>query len=185
MYKIVDWTSTLDLTEFYSEAALKGFYNNSSQKVMIDCFKNEKSWKAWILYQEEKAIGSVVAHTFDDVMGEGSFRVLARTCTFGNARPNGGLITTKKLIAEHQNLTDQFLLPTCISWAGKKNIYATSNDSKVASQRLVHRHYFPTLEKIGIVERIKEVHYRHTDQTVWKINADKFLENLERYPRWI
>jgi len=185
MYNIVEWSPELELSDFYKEAGERGFANNSSQKAMIDCFRNEKLWKAWILYQDEKAIGSVVAHTFDDVMGYGSFRVLARTCTFGTARPHGGLITPQRLIAEHQNLTDQFLLPTCIAWAGKDNIYATSNDSKVASQRLVHRYYFPTLEKIGIVERIKEVHYRHTDQTVWKIHGDRFLENLERYPRWI
>lgn len=185
MYKIVEWNPNLDLESFYQEAAERGFANNSSQKVMIDCFNNEEDRKAWILYQDNKAVGSVVAHTFEDVMGPGSYRVLARTCTFGEARPNGGLITPKKLIAEHQNLTDQFLLPACIEWTGKQNIYATSNDSEVASQRLVHRHYFPTLESLGIVERVKEVHYRYTDQTVWKINADKFLENLERYPRWV
>jgi len=185
MYKIVDWSPDLDLFQFYKEAKEKGFENNSSQKSMIDCFHNEKSWKAWILYQDNKTIGSVVAHSFDDVMGPDSYRVLARTCTFGAARPHGGLITPQRLIAEHQNLTDQFLLPACIAWAGKESIYATSNDSKVASQRLVHRYYFPTLEKIGIVERVKEVHYRCTDQTVWKIYGDKFLENLERYPRWI
>lgn len=185
MYKILEWTPDLDLTEFYREAARRGFENNSSRRAMIDCFLNERKWKAWILYQDNKPVGSVVAHTFDDVMGEGSYRVLARTCTFGTARPTGGLITPQRLIAEHQNLTDQFLLPACITWAGKHNIYATSNDSKVASQRLVHRHYFPTLEKIGIVERVKEVHYRHTDQTVWKIHGDRFLENLQRYPRWI
>lgn len=185
MYKLVEWSPELDLTEFYEEASSRGFANNSSQKAMIDCFRNEKLWKAWILYQDSKAVGSVVSHTFDDVMGYGSFRVLARTCTFGTARPNGGLITPRRLIAEHQNLTDQFLLPACIEWAGKDKLYATSNDSKVASQRLVHRYYFPTLAKLGIVEKVKEVHYRNTDQTVWKINADRFLENLERYPRWI
>jgi hypothetical protein len=185
MYKIVDWTEELDLADFYQEASSRGFTNNSSQKTMIDCFRNESAWKAWILYQEGKAVGSVVAHTFEDVMGPGSYRVLARTCTFGIARPNGGLITPQRLIAEHQNLTDQFLLPACISWTGTDNIYATSNDSKVASQRLVHRHYFPTLEKIGIVEKVKEVTYRSTAQTVWEINGDKFLKNLEKYPRWV
>lgn len=185
MYRIVEWSEDLDLTEFYQEAEIRGFVNNSSQKSMIDCFRNEKLWKAWILYHNDQAVGSVVAHSFDNVMGYGSYRVLARTCTFGSARPNSGLVTTKKLIAEHQNLTDQFLLPACISWTGKDNIYATSNESTVASQRLVHRYYFPTLEKIGIVERVKEVHYRHTDQTVWKIYGDRFLENLERYPRWV
>jgi hypothetical protein len=185
MYRIVDWTPELDLTDFYNEANERGFVNNTSRKAMIDCFSNEKSMKAWILYKDNKAIGSVVAHTFDDVMGPGSYRVLSRTCTFGTARPHGGLITPQRLVAEHQNLTDQFLLPACISWTGTNNIYATSTDSKVASQRLVHRYYFPTLEKIGIVKRIKDVNYRYTDQTVWQIYGDKFLENLERYPRWV
>lgn len=185
MYKLVEWSAELDLENFYNEASERGFVNNSSQKVMIDCFQNEKAMKAWILYQDNKAVGSVVAHTFDDIMGIGSYRVLTRTCTFGTARPSAGLVKPQRLIAEHQNLTDQFLLPACISWTGTENIYATSNDSKTASQRLVHRYYFPTLEKIGIVERIKEVHYRHTDQTVWRIHGDRFLKNLSYYPRWI
>ncbi len=183
MYKIVPWSEELDLTEFYAEAEQRGFANNASQKAMIDCFRNEPEWAGWILYQDNKAVGSVAAHSFN-VMGPNAYRVLARTCTFGEARQNGGLITPKKLIAEHQNLTDQFLLPACINWA-KGELYATSNESTVASQRLVHRHYFPTLAKLGIVERVKEIHYRHTDQTVWRIHSDRFLENLARYPRWI
>lgn len=185
MYKIVDWSPALNLDEFYKEAEQRGFANNANQKAMIDCFRNEPEWAAWILYQDDKAVGSVAAHSFDDVMGPGSFRVLARTCTFGTARPHGGLITRKRLIAEHQNLTDQFLLPTCIEWAGKENLYATSNRSEVASQRLVHNYYFPTLATLGIVEFVCETYYRNTEQTVWKINADKFLENLNRYPRWV
>ena len=183
MYAVVNWSEDLDLTEFYAEAGRLGFANNASQKTMIDCFHNEREWAAWILYQDNKAVGSVVAHSFT-VMGSNAYRVLARTCTFGTARQNGGLITPKKLIAEHQNLTDQFLLPACINWA-KGELYATSNENTVASQRLVHRHYFPTLAKLGIVERVCEMNYRNTDQTVWRIYPDKFLVNLERYPRWL
>jgi len=183
MYKIVEWSTDLDLSEFYREAGERGFANNSSQKAMIDCFRNEPEFNAWILYQDDKAVGFVASHSFN-VMGPNSYRVLARTCTFGTARQNGGLITPKKLISEHQNLTDQFLLPACINWA-KGDLYATSNESTVASQRLVHRHYFPTLAKLGIVERVCEMNYRNTDQTVWRIYPDKFLANLERYPRWI
>lgn len=185
MYKIIEWDSKLDLTEFYSTAASRGFANNSNQKSMIDCFRNEKKFNAWILYKKDRAIASVVAHSFDDVMGKDSYRVLSRCCVLDGARENFGLITPKRAIAEHQNITDQFLLPVCIDWAGKENLYATSNASKIASQRLVHSIYFPTLAKIGIVEEIKDIHYRGTDQTVWKINADRFLENLQKYPRWI
>ena len=182
MYTVVKWSESLDLDDFYKEAASRGFINNASQKAMIDCFDNELEKQVWILYQDSKAVGSVAAHSFTP-MGPNAYRVLARTCTFGTASKNSGLITPKKLIAEHQNLTDQFLLPTCIEWA-KGELYATSNESTVASQRLVHRHYFPTLAKLGIVERVCELNYRSTDQTVWRIHPEKFLANLERYPRW-
>jgi hypothetical protein len=182
MYKIIPWTEDLDLKDFYAEAASRGFDNNSSQRSMIDCFRNEPEWAAWVLYQDDKAVGSVAAHSFT-VMGPRAYRVLARTCTFGSARPTGGLITPKKLIAEHQNLTDQFLLPVCIEWA-RGELYATSNESILASQRLVHRHYFPTLAKLGIVERVCEMNYRNTEQTVWRIYPDRFLENLNKFPRW-
>lgn len=182
MYKIIPWTEGLDLTDFYAEAASRGFVNNASQKAMIDCFRDESEWAAWMLYQDEKAVGSVAAHSFN-VMGPNAYRVLARTCTFGTARQNSGLITPRKLIAEHQNLTDQFLLPACINWA-KGELYSTSNESGIASQRLVHRHYFPTLAKLGIVERVCEMNYRNTDQTVWRIYPDRFLENLNKFPRW-
>ena len=184
MHRLVEWNPKLDLTEFYSEATRRGFVNNSNQQAMIDCFRNEREWKVWILYEGERAMGSVAAHSFDDVMGPNSYRVLTRVCTFAESRRSKGLITPKRLVAEHQNLTDQFLLPACINWASG-DLYATSNESTVASQRLVHRHYFPTLAKLGIVERVGEMNYRNTDQTVWRIYPGKFLVNLERYPRWV
>ncbi len=186
MFKLVEWSSDLDLTDFYAESARRGFVNNSSQKIMIDCFRNEREWRAWILYNGNRAVGSVAAHSFDDVMGENSYRILARTCILDGTRNGNGLMTASKAIAQHQNLTDQFLLPKCLEWVdGRGDVFATSNKSKEASQRLVHSYYFPTLEKIGIVKRIKEVKYRYTDQTVWQIFPDKFYENLSRYPRWI
>jgi hypothetical protein len=186
MHKTVEWNKDLNLTEFYSEATRRGFVNNSSQKAMIDCFRNEREWNAWILYENDRAIGSVAAHSFDDVV-LGGYRILTRVCTFAEARKDKGLITPKRLIAEHQNLTDQFLLPQCIEWVSNKGrMFATSNSSKEASQRLVHSYYFPTLEKIGVVSKhIDNVNYRHTNQTVWEIHPDKFYANLKLYPRWV
>jgi hypothetical protein len=184
MFKLVEWHKNLDLSEFYTEADRRGFKNNNSQKTMIDCFRNEREWNAWILYNDNRPIGSVAAHSFDDVM-PGGYRILTRVCTFAEERKDKGLITPKRLVAQHQNLTDQFMLPQCIEWvSGRGRMFATSNASKEASQRLVHSYYFPTLAKLGIVEKIKDVHYRHTDQTVWEIHPDKFYENLNRYTRW-
>lgn len=185
VYSIVPWTADLDLTEFYAEATQRGFDNNSSQKKMIDCLRNEKEWAAWILYQNTHAVGSVAAHSFDDVMGEGSYRICVRTCSFAEAAPRKSMITVKRLISEHQNLTSQFFIPQCIEWCKNKDkLYITSNESKVGTQRLVHSIYFPTLVKSGVMSRVKDVFYRNTHQTVWQLNTDKFWKELNKYPRW-
>lgn len=183
MLKLHEWSENLDLSYFYEEARRRGFENNSSQKRMIDTFKKEKEWKAWILYNDARAIASVVAHSFDDIMGPGSYRILARTCVLEGVRKNGGLMTARTAIAQHQNITDQFLIPACLNWS-KGESYSTSNNSPVASQRMVHKYYFPILEEIGIVENVGEVYYRNTIQTVWKIHKDKFFNSLEKYPKW-
>jgi len=185
MYKMIEWSEDLNLTSFYKKAAEKGFVNNSSQAAMIDCFRNEREWNAWILYQNFIPIGSVAAHSFDDVMGPNTYRILTRVCTFGEARPSNGLITPKKLIAQHQNLTDQFLTPACLEWVnGRGRVFATSNNSKDASQRLVHKYYFPTLAKLDVVKKVKEMDYRGINQTIWEIFPDKFMENLNKFERW-
>lgn len=184
-FKLVPWSQNLELTEFYFEASKRGFVNNSSQKSMIDCFQNEKRWAAWILFKNDQAIGSVAAHSFDDVMGEGSFRILTRVCSFPEHSPNKGLITVNRLIKQHQNFTDQFFFPKCVEWAGRNsNLYATSNPSSEASQRLVHSYYFPSLEEKGLVEKVKNIFYRGLEQTVWKFNVTQFLNDLNLYPRW-
>lgn len=187
MHKLIEWSPCLDLSEFYKKAKSRGFKNNSSQPYMIDCFKNEKEWNAWILYNsDDEPVGSVASHSFNDVVPD-SYRVLTRVCTFSEERRGFGLVTAKKLIAEHQNLTDQFLLPKCLEWVGARGrVFATSNESKEASQRLVHRYYFPTLENLGIVTKYKDnIYYRYTRQTVWEIHPKEFYLNLNRYPRWV
>lgn len=183
MYHLKEWHENLDLSVFYKECAARGYENNSSQKKMIDCFQNEKEWNAWILYNNKKPIGSVAAHSFD-LMGHNSYRILARTCVLEGVRSKG-LMVAKTAIREHQNFTDQFFVPTCINWAGEDaRVFATSNESKEASQRLVHRYYFPTLERLGLVKKIKKVFYRGLEQQVWEIYPKKFIDHLDCFPRW-
>tara|TARA_R110002153_G_scaffold29711_3_gene91124 strand:+ start:45625 stop:46188 length:564 start_codon:yes stop_codon:yes gene_type:complete len=183
-YKLIEWSNKLNLESFYKSAKEKNYINNSSQKNLIDCFKNEKRFNVWILYDHFEPVGSVAAHSFDDVMGEGSYRVLARCCVINGNRPNHGLGTAKRLISEHQNVNDQFYLPKCIEWANSDKLYVTSNQNSEGSQKLVDKIYFPTLQKKGIVEKIKHIRYRNTDQVVWKINIKEFQNNLRRFKRW-
>jgi len=184
MFEIVEWNKKLDLDFFYRRAEDRGFVNNSSQQKMIDCFKKEKEWNAWILYNNNSAIGSVAAHSFEDVMGKNTFRVLARTCILEGVRSKG-LMVARTAIKQHQNMTDQFLLPACLDWVNNRGrVFATSNSNEEGSQRLVHNNYFPILEKLGLVSKVKDVYYRYTYQTVWEIHTNKFYANLSKYPRW-
>lgn len=185
MLKLVEWDPKLNLNDFYRTAESKGFLNNSSQHVMVDCFRKEERWNVWILYQDDKAVGSVAAHTFDDVMGDGSYRILSRVCVFPEITAlEKGLVSPFKRIQTHQHVTDQYYMPQCIEWANTDKLYATSNDSKVGKQNLVHKVYFPTLQEMGIAKKVKDVFYRGIEQTVWQIFPDKFYESVSKYPSW-
>jgi hypothetical protein len=187
MFKIVPWSEDLDLDWFYQEAAKRGFSNNFSQKTLVDCFKQEREKQVWILYHQDLPIGSVAAHSFDDVMGPNSYRIAARTCVFTDkiTGPYGNALRTPSVITKHQNPTSQFLIPTCIDWCPPgSNLYITSNNSSVGTQRRVHNIFGPLLEKQGVMKKIKDLYYRGLEQTVWQFFPDRFSLEISKYPRW-
>lgn len=185
MFNMVPWSEDLDLTDFYKGAQLRGFENNSSQKILVDCFRVEREWQVWILYYNSEPIGSVACHTFDH-MGENSYRFCARTCVFSDKIPRDkNLPYTLAAIKAHQNVAGQFFIPTCIEWAGRnKQLFITSNNSPVASQRQVHRIYCPALAQTGALEKITDIQYRGELQTAWKLNVDVFYKQLDNFGRW-
>jgi hypothetical protein len=181
MFKMTAWNENINLDDFYKSSLSRGFINNSSKKQMIDCFANEKQFCSWVLTKHDNPIGFCAAHSFD-IMEKNSFRICVRTCVFGEMWPDKSIKTVSNSIYQHQNFTSQFFIPQCILWAGKeKNLYITSNESEVGSQKLVHRIYFPHMEKNNNVIRIKDIFYRGTIQTVWKLNTDVFIEQYRKY----
>lgn len=185
-YKIIPWGADLDLADFYAEAKHRGFENNSSQKVLVDCFHNEQSKQVWILYYNNRAVGSVAAHSFPE-MGQDAFRIAARTCVFTDQLPGtyGSALRTISVITEHQNPTAQFLIPTCLSWCPPwAELYITSNESAVGTQRLVHNIFGPAMERQGVMKRICELDYRGTKQTAWQFFPDAFHKQLALFRRW-
>lgn len=178
MYKVIPWSSDLELSAFYKEADKRGFVNNNSQQSMIDCFRNEKEWQVWILYYNDIAVGSVAAHSIDE-----GYRICARTCVLTDLIPTSTLRTRNQII-NHQHVTAQFLMPACIGWVGNNDMYITSHPSEVGTQRLVHKIWGPALESTGALTRAFEKNYRGHVQTFWKLNKDVFLEQLNKVPKW-
>lgn len=176
MYNLKPWSEELDLEDFYQQAAERGFVNNSSQQSMIDCFRNERDWRVWIFYYNNRPVGSVAAHTIDE-----GYRICARTCVFSDLLPMNTL-RTRNQIATHQHYTAQYLMPVCIEWA-KEPMYITSHPSEVGTQRMVHNVWGPTLERTGALTKAFEKEYRGHLQTFWRLNTDVFLNQLEQY-KW-
>jgi len=183
VYKIIPWTPNLDLSEFYSTAASKGFVNNASQKMLVDSLSKEQEWCVWILYYNNRAVGSVGAHLFPE-MGNNAYRIAVRTCVFSDQLPIVALRTRNQIVT-HQHVTSQFLIPACINWVPKgSKLYITSNENESGTQQLVHRIFGPAMEASGQMQRVKNLYYRGTSQTVWELFPNKFLEELGKYPRW-
>jgi len=184
MYSLVEWTPDLDLTEFYAEAGRRGFINNASQFSMVERIQRESEWAVWILYYNDKAVGSVAAHSLPE-LGPNAYRICTRTCVFTDMTPHRQLRALKYTCQQHQNITAQFYIPACIEWAGTEaDLYISSHPSDVGTQRLVHNIYCPALVETGALERTCELDYRGHTQTFWRLNISTFLKQLNSLPRW-
>jgi hypothetical protein len=123
MIHLKEWCEDLDLSDFYFKCKEKGYTNNSSEKKLIHSIRQEKEWNCWILYEDSTPIGSVAAHSFDEVMGPNTYRILARTCAFWEYSKSKGLnASSPKGLVQHQHFTDQFFVPKCLSWAGSNRV---------------------------------------------------------------
>lgn len=183
-YKIVEYSPNLDLVDFYNENKLRGLENNSSQQEMFDCFRNEKKWNGWLVEYNNKFIGGVCIHSFDDVMGADSYRIYARSCfhTELSMKPTGYV---KSHYSKLQNVGLQLFTPVSIEWAGlDKKFYGSSNSRDVGSAQVVDKVWFPRLAERGIFTKVKEVFYRGHYQNVWELNVSEYLTQIAEVDLW-
>jgi hypothetical protein len=185
MYEIKKYNEDLDLTFFYKKCAEKGFTNNSSKEKLIDSFKNDKEYQLWILYYNNKPVGSTAIHSFDDIMGKNSYRICVRTCILTDELNILNVRSVKTGINKHQNISSQIYIPLCIKYTPTNSkLYITSSNKEKASMKLVHKIFLPELSKMSIVKKIKNIIYKGTEQTVWQLFPDLYLKSLEKYPKW-
>jgi len=183
MYELIPYEPGLDLQEFYTLAEQRGFTNNSTHKQLIENISYEPEWRVWFLKYCGRIVGSTAAHSMSE-MGEGAYRIAARTCSFSDLLPHARLRTITGIV-EHQNHSAQFYLPAGIDYFGKdKQFYITSNEKDTGTQRLVHRIWAPALVRTGALEKATEMEYRGAWQTVWRVNVEMFYDQLDLYGRW-
>jgi hypothetical protein len=92
----------------------------------------------------------------------------------------------KSIITKFQNHTDQFLHPAVIKFVSERKgeLYSTTNMNPEAKQNQSHLIYFPLIEKMGVVDKVGDMDYRYTKQSVWKFNFNRFWELYNLFPKW-
>jgi hypothetical protein len=183
MYKLIPFSDDLDLSEFYQTAKERGFENNADRHMLVETIAKEDEWQVWMLLYNDKIVGSTAAHSFPE-MGPDSYRIAVRTCAFTDMMPIHRVRTVTGII-EHQHVSPQFFMTAGMDYFGHdKNYFITSNGNAAGTQRRVHRTWAPVLAKEGTLSKECDMHYRGTDQTIWRVNVDKFYADLEKYGRW-
>lgn len=184
MYQIKEYQKGMDLSIFYQMCLARGFMNNSSPKQLIDTFRQQKFFKLWILFYDDLPVGSTVAHDFDDVMGENSYRICARTCVLSDMIPIKH-VRTKGGITNHQNICSQIFIPVILEALPEgSRCYITSSDKEGASMKQVNGIWTKLLSKQGVLEKVKEVFYRGANQNVWFLDREQFFKHLKRHYQW-
>ena len=183
MYKLIPYSDDLDLSEFYATAKERGFDNNANKHMLVETIAKEDQWQVWMLLYNNKIVGSTAAHSFPE-MGPNSYRIAVRTCAFTDMM-HITRARTRQGVVEHQHVSPQYFMTAGIEYFGKENnFFITSNGNAAGTQRRVHRTCAPLLQGEGTLSKECDLHYRGTDQTVWRVNVDKFYEDLDRYGRW-
>jgi len=183
MYKLIPYSDDLDLSEFYATAKERGFDNNANKHMLVETIAKEAQWQVWMLLYNNKIVGSTAAHSFPE-MGPNSYRIAVRTCAFTDMM-HITRARTRQGVVEHQHVSPQYFMTAGIEYFGKENnFFITSNGNAAGTQRRVHRTWAPLLQREGTLSKECDLHYRGTDQTVWRVNVDKFYEDLDRYGRW-
>jgi hypothetical protein len=183
-YKLVNYSPDLNLGDFYEESKKRGLENNCSQSAMFDCFRNEKKWAGWLVEYNQRFIGGVCIHSFEDVMGPDSYRIYARACfhTELSEKPTGYITDHFRKL---QNVGLQLFTPVSIEWAGlDKKFYGSSNSRNVGSSRTVNDKWFPRLADMGIFTWACEVEYRGHMQNIWQLNTEEYLKQIKKVPLW-
>ena len=174
MYTLKEYHPEMDLSQFYEEARKRNYHNNDSYESMIKPFEDIPDSRVLILFYNDVPVASSVSHPFLD-----GYRIFARLCVFTDLTPFNRCGTVKAF-KEHQHVTPRFFLPEHAKLKGP--LYFTTHPEDTAKMQSMHRVVTKWLSECGVIGWLGDMKYRGCVQSVWKVNTQKWLEDMDKYP---
>ena len=174
MYEIKYYDKNLNLDKFYSEAKKRKYHNNDSYENMIEPFIDLPGSQILILYYQDNPVACSISHPFLD-----GHRIFARLCVFTDLTPFNRCGTVKAF-KEHQHVTPRFFLPEHAKLKGP--LYFTTHPENTASMQSMHKVVTKWLSECGVIDWLGDMKYRGCVQSVWKVNTQKWIDDMENHP---
>lgn len=159
-----------DVIDYIRECKTCGFKNNSSLRAMKwDWCLESGAWYG--SYANNKIVSISGIHKFKD-----GYRALFRGAQI-ETRPVAGL---NRYQMQSYGIYDH--LPLQIDFAHGVPIYITTNITNDASGRMNRIHKsFRVMEQGGMVTYMGDQEIFYTQQSVWRLNVDRYFEIRKRY----
>lgn len=172
MIEVFELEDTNEIDDFCKICEMKGYNNNKSRKAMKYEWCKEVG-DYWGAYFNDELVSVAGAHPLPEV-GENAVRVLFRACQIVDLH--------KGLNKYHMNsIPFRDILPYQILQYKDKDLYITTNISHDASGKMNRTHkVMKLLDKMGIVKYTMDMELYHTDQSIWKLNVEKYNEVRHR-----
>lgn len=170
----------IDMSQFYEQAAAKGYTNNMSYERMIAPLLKTQPSNFWVLYYNDIIVATVGAHLIKDNV----YRIGVRACVLPH-QSDLYKNTNYKSWLTAQTVPLQFLLPACIEWVGRDNrMYITTHTEHYGKHKSADNVTRLVARKTGIFKFEKEMVYRKTKQSFWRVDCDALDRLINENQKW-
>ena len=177
-----DHSKVSDLNQFCNQCKILGYKNNESLEAMrLDwCIRSKGQF--FLTYADKNLISISGCHPLPQVDNK-TFRILFRGATLKDYQNSLGVVNKYHLTS----IPFYSHIPLQIKWGltkGYNSFCITTNwNNPDGIDSMSHSHrVFQYLERQGLVDcLIERVNLYSVDQTVWKLNIDRYLEVREQF----
>ena len=189
MFNIIQYSDQLDLSEFYQNARDQGFFRHADPSVFD--YDRELRAQAWIIYKDNKPIGSFAAHTAfprPEFKGQLAYMIWNSMCILQHEPI--GKFGPRAFHYGHQNIMSQIVSPVCIKWVYEQegtddiNMYSAFIENRPPPYNKVADKFHHRYRQSGYVQFYQTSQIGADTVQWWSVDHKLFMRDHEASQKW-